>query len=139
MADIPNLLRENGLQITAQRLAVMRVVTAHPHCTADEVAKFVRDELGAISRQAVYDVLGILVDKRLLRRIQPAGSAARYEDRVHDQHHHVICRQCGKTSDVNCMLKNADLSRVAAGSGFKIEEAEVIFWGICPECAGTST
>ena len=93
-SDPASLLREHGLQVTAQRIAVMEVVSAHPHCTTDDVAEMVRTKIGTISRQAVYDVLGVLSDKGLIRRIQPAGSAARYEDRVGDHPHHLICRDC---------------------------------------------
>src|SRR5215210_5277522 len=98
-ADAADLLREHGLQVTAQRLAVLRAVPARPHSTADDIDKIVRTDLGAVSRQAVYDVLGALTEKGLLRRIQPAGSPARYEDRVGDNHHHLICRECGQMVD----------------------------------------
>ncbi|HEX6576972.1 MAG TPA: transcriptional repressor, partial [Jiangellaceae bacterium] len=96
------LLRENGVQVTAQRLAVLRAVSGSPHSTADDIDKVVRAEIGAISRQAVYDALAILTDKGLVRRIQPAGSAARYEGRVADNHHHLVCRSCGAMVDVDC-------------------------------------
>ena len=129
-----NLLRDHGLQVTAQRLAVLRAVSARSHATADEIAKDVRVEIGAISRQAVYDVLGVLVEKRLIRRIQPAGSPALYEDRVGDNHHHLICRACGKTVDVDCALGEAPCLKAADNSGYQIDTAEVIYWGTCPEC-----
>ncbi|HMP79354.1 MAG TPA: Fur family transcriptional regulator [Pirellulaceae bacterium] len=132
--DFAYSLRERGLQVTAQRLAVLRAVAGRPHCTADEVAEGVRAVIGSISRQAVYDVLGVLVDKGLIRRIQPAGSPTRYEDRVGDNHHHVICRVCGKTADVDCVVGQAPCLTAAADSGFQIDEAEVIYWGTCPEC-----
>lgn len=132
--DPANLLRKHGLQVTAQRLAVLRVVAAQPHCTAEEVATNVRAELGAISRQAVYDVLGILVEKDLIRRIQPAGSPALYENRVGDNHHHVICRACGRTVDVDCAVGETPCLNAADNSGYRIDSAEVIFWGTCPEC-----
>ncbi len=128
------LLRENGVQVTAQRLAVMRAVAARPHGTADELAEVVRAEIGAISRQAVYDALGVLADKRLIRRIQPAGSPARYEDRVGDNHHHLICRDCGRTVDVDCAVGSVPCLTAADDSGFQIDEAEVVYWGRCPEC-----
>lgn len=128
------LLRESGVQITAQRLTVMRVVADRPHCTADEVTESARLEIGAISKQAVYDSLGILTEKGLLRRIQPAGSPARYENRVADNHHHVICRVCGKTADVDCAVGDTPCLTAADDSGYQIDEAEVIFWGICPDC-----
>ena len=135
MVDEPaNILRENGVQVTAQRLAVLRAVSRRPHCTAEDVAEHVRAEIGAISRQAVYDALGILADKGLIRRIQPAGSPALYEDRVGDNHHHVICRTCGKTADVDCAVGETPCLTAADASGYQIDEAEVIYWGRCPEC-----
>lgn len=132
--DPANLLREHGLHVTAQRLAVLRAVSRRPHCTADDAAEEVRAEIGAISRQAVYDALGMLADKGLIRRIQPAGSPARYEDRVGDNHHHLICRMCGKTVDVDCAVGDTPCLTAAADSGYEIDEAEVIYWGKCPEC-----
>jgi Fur family ferric uptake transcriptional regulator len=122
------------MQVTAQRLAILRAVTAAPHCTADHVAEEVRAELGTISRQAVYDALNVLVEKQLLRRIQPAGSAALYEDRVGDNHHHVICRACGQTADVDCAVGRAPCLNAVTNSGYLIDEAEVIYWGTCPDC-----
>ncbi|NNL69125.1 MAG: transcriptional repressor [Acidimicrobiia bacterium] len=132
--DRADLLRRNGLQVTAQRLAVLAAVSARPHGTADEVAGVVREEIGVISRQAVYDALGILAEKGLVRRIQPAGSPARYEDRVGDNHHHLICRGCGRMVDVDCAVGVAPCLTAAADSGYEIDEAEVIYWGRCPEC-----
>ncbi|MCG6927622.1 MAG: transcriptional repressor [Acidobacteria bacterium] len=129
-----DLLRQHGVQVTAQRLAVLRAVSSRPHGTADEVAELVRSEIGAISRQAVYDALGILVDKGLLRRIQPAGSSARYEHRVGDNHHHLVCRVCGWTVDVDCAVGAAPCLEAAHDAGFEIAEAEVIYWGRCPGC-----
>jgi len=127
-------LRAHGIQITAQRLAVLRAVSNWPHCTADVVAEKVRAEIGAISRQAVYDVLGVLVEKRIIRRIEPAGSPALYEDRVGDNHHHLICRKCGKTVDVNCSAEKTPCLMPDENLGYDVDEAEVIFWGTCPEC-----
>lgn len=112
----------------------MRVVANRPHATADEVAEGVRAEIGAISKQAVYDALAALGDKGLIRRIQPAGSVARYEGRVGDNHHHAICRQCGKTVDVDCATGAAPCLSASDAAGFVIDEAEVIFWGTCPGC-----
>ena len=132
--DPSQLLRDHGLQVTAQRLAVLRAVARLPHSMADAVAAEVRAEIGAISRQAVYDALSILVEKGLIRRIQPAGSSALYEDRVGDNHHHVICRACGKTVDVDCAVGEAPCLNAADNSGYRIDEAEVIYWGTCPEC-----
>ena len=132
--DNDALLRRHGLQVTAQRLAVLRAVSDRPHSTADDIANVVRAEIGAISRQAVYDALGALTDKGLLRRIQPAGSPARYEDRVDDNHHHLICRSCGRMVDVDCAVGYTPCLTAADGSGYEIDEAEVIYWGRCPEC-----
>jgi Fe2+ or Zn2+ uptake regulation protein len=128
------LLRAHGVQVTAQRLAVLRAASAHPHSTADELAEAVRVEIGAISRQAVYDALGVLVDKGLLRRIEPAGSPARYEHRVGDNHHHLICRSCGRIVDIDCAVGAAPCLDPADAWGYQIDEAEVIYWGYCPDC-----
>jgi Fur family transcriptional regulator, stress-responsive regulator len=136
--DPASLLRERGMHVTAQRLAVLRAVSSHPHCTAEEVAERVRSEIGTISRQAVYDALGILADNGLIRRIQPAGSRALYERRVGDNHHHLICRTCGKTADVDCVVGLAPCLTPADRAGYQVEEAEVIFWGKCPECLAAS-
>lgn len=132
--DPANLLREHSVQVTAQRLAVLRAVSGRPHCTADDVAEGVRAEIGAISRQAVYDALALLAEKGLIRRIQPPRSPARYEDRVGDNHHHLICRTCGKTVDVDCAVGDTPCLTAATDSGFQIDEAEVVYWGTCPEC-----
>jgi len=130
----PDLLRSHGLQITPQRLAVLRAVSALPHTTADGVAEQAKAAIGSISRQAVYDVLGVLVEKGLLRRIQPEGSPARYEARVGDNHHHLICRSCGRVEDVDCAVGTAPCLQAADDLGFEIDEAEVIYWGRCPAC-----
>jgi Fur family ferric uptake transcriptional regulator len=137
-SDPAELLRQRGIQVTAQRLAVLRAVTSHPHVTADAVAEAVRAEIGAISLQAVYDALGVLVAEGLIRRIQPAGSSARYEDRVGDNHHHLICRVCGRTVDVDCAVGFAPCLTALDGKGYEIDEAEVVYWGRCPDCAGRS-
>lgn len=134
MTDPAELLRSRGVPITAQRLAVLRAVSDRSHCTADAIAEEVRARIGTISRQAVYDSLGMLARKGLIRRIQPAGSPALYEDRVGDNHHHVICRTCGMTADVDCAVGEAPCLTAADGSGFRIDEAEVIYWGTCPDC-----
>jgi Fur family transcriptional regulator, stress-responsive regulator len=136
--DNDALLRQRGLQVTAQRLAVLRAVSDRPHSTADDISNVVRVEIGAISRQAVYDALAILTDKGLLRRIQPAGSPARYEDRVDDNHHHLICRTCSRMVDVDCAVGYTPCLTAADGSGYEIDEAEVIYWGRCPECVATA-
>jgi Fur family ferric uptake transcriptional regulator len=120
--------------VTAQRLAVLKAVSARPHATTDELAGHVRDHIGSVSRQAVYDTLSILVDKGVVRRIQPAGSPARYEDRVGDNHHHLICRTCGLTVDVDCAIGDTPCLTAADDTGYEIDEAEVIYWGRCPEC-----
>ena len=134
MPDPAELLREHGLPVTAQRLAVMRAVSRRPHGTAEAIAEEVRGEIGTISKQGVYDALGILAEKGLIRRIQPAGSPARYEDRVGDNHHHLICRDCGETVDVDCAVGDTPCLTAADGLGFEIDEAEVIYWGRCPAC-----
>jgi Fe2+ or Zn2+ uptake regulation protein len=134
MRDSAELLRQNGVPITAQRLAVLRAVSVRPHATADAIAEEVRTRIGTISRQAVYDALGMLAKKGLIRRIQPAGSPALYEDRVGDNHHHMICRICGKTVDVDCAIGETPCLTAADDSGFQIDEAEVIYWGTCPAC-----
>ena len=132
--DPADLLRQHGIQVTAQRLAVMRAVSDQPHITADAVAEAVRTEIGAISLQSVYDALGVLVTARLIRRIQPAGSAARYEDRVGDNHHHLICRVCGRVVDVDCAVGSAPCLEAMDDNGYEIDEAEVAYWGRCPDC-----
>ena len=134
-ADPTEILRERGLRVTAQRLAVLRAIADAPHATADGVAESVRGELGSISTQAVYDVLGALTDSGLLRRIQPAGSPARYEDRVGDNHHHLVCRVCDRMVDVDCAVGEAPCLEAADHAGYEIDEAEIIYWGRCPECA----
>ena len=136
--DNDALLRRHGLQVTAQRLAVLRAVSDRPHSTADDIDKVVRAEIGAISRQAVYDALAALTDKGLLRRIQPAGSPARYEDRVGDNHHHLICRTCSRMVDVDCAVGDTPCLTAADDSGYEIDEAEVIYWGRCPECVAAT-
>ena len=135
MSDDPaELLRLHGIQITAQRLAVLRAVAAHPHTTADVVAALVRAEIGAISLQSVYDALSLLVGQGILRRIQPAGSAARFETRVGDNHHHLICRICGRVVDVDCAVGSAPCLTAVDDKGYQIDEAEVAYWGRCPDC-----
>ena len=132
--DSAALLRGRGIQVTAQRLAVMRAVSAQPHITADAVAEAVRTAIGAISLQSVYDALGLLVAEGLLRRIQPSGSPARFEARVGDNHHHLICRDCGRVVDVDCTVGAAPCLAPADGRGYEIDEAEVAYWGRCPDC-----
>jgi len=127
-------LRRRGIQITAQRLAVLAAVRQKPHATAEAIAAAVREQLGAISRQAVYDTLGLLVEAGLVRRIQPAGSPARFETRTGDNHHHLICRACGRVEDVDCALGAAPCLAPSDSRGYRVEEAEVVYWGVCPTC-----
>jgi Fur family ferric uptake transcriptional regulator len=134
-SDPVNLLRQRGIQVTAQRLAVLRAVSAHPHITADGAAEIARTEIGAISLQSVYDALALLVAEGLLRRIQPAGSAARFEDRVGDNHHHLVCRICDRLVDVDCAVGAAPCLTAADDMGYEIDSAEVTYWGVCPECS----
>jgi len=135
--DPAEFLRRQGLKVTAQRLAVMRAVRTSPHITADDLVDVVRSDIAAVSRRAVYDAVTLLVDLGLLRRIQPAGSAARYEDRVGDNHHHVVCRTCGRMADIDC-IGSTPCVDAAEDVDFEIEEAEVIFWGRCSDCAATA-
>lgn len=134
MTDPARLLREHGVPVTAQRLAVLRAVSGRPHATADAIIVQVRSELGTVSKQAVYNVLGTLSERGLLRRIQPAGSPALYETRVGDNHHHLVCRSCGTTADVDCSLGATPCLTAAHDHGFVIDEAEVVYWGTCPDC-----
>lgn len=133
-ADFADLLRERGIQITAQRLAVLRSVARQPHATADVVAETVRAAIGSISLQSVYDALAVLVAEGLIRRIEPAGSPARFECRVGDNHHHLVCRNCGRMTDVDCAIGAAPCLTAADNKGYEIDEAEVIYWGRCPDC-----
>jgi len=131
---VDRLLRQHGVPVTAQRLAIMEAMSTRPHATADELADDVRAVIGSISRQAVYDTLGVLVDKHLVRRIQPTGSAARYECRVGDNHHHLVCRGCGTMVDIDCAVGSAPCLTADDDHGFAIDEAEVVYWGHCPTC-----
>jgi Fur family ferric uptake transcriptional regulator len=133
-----DLLRQRGIQVTAQRLAVLRAVAHQPHITADGVAEVVRADIGAISLQSVYDALGLLAAEGIIRRIQPAGSPARFEDRVGDNHHHLICRNCGRVVDVACAVGSAPCLTAADDMGYEIDTAEVIYWGFCPACSATN-
>jgi Fur family ferric uptake transcriptional regulator len=138
MATMPydEQLRDRGLKVTASRLALLRAVEelgGHPDASA--IARHARDRLGSVSTQAVYDGLHALAGAGLLRRIEPAGSPARYEARVGDNHHHLVCRACGHTEDVDCAVGAAPCLEPSEDRGFVIDEAEVIFWGLCAECA----
>src|SRR4026209_821556 len=136
--DSAALLRERGIQVTAQRLAVLRAVAGQPQITADAVADVVRTEIGTISLQSVYDALGLLTSEGVTRRRQPPGSAARFEDRVGDNHHHLICRTCGRVVDVDCAVGSAPCLKAVDDRGYEIDEAEVAYWGRCPECVAQS-
>jgi Fur family ferric uptake transcriptional regulator len=136
--DNAALLRRHGVQVTAQRLAVLRAVAERPHSTAADIGAVVRAEIGAVSLQAVYDALGALTEKGIIRRIQPAGSPARYEDRVGDNHHHLICRSCGRMVDVACAVGYTPCLTAADDAGYEIDEAEVIYWGRCPACVAAA-
>ncbi len=131
--DVAEALRAAGLQVTAQRLAVYHAVQATPHAIADEICQAVRLELGVISRQAVYDALNAMSEHGIIRRIQPAGSAARYEHRV-DNHHHLACRNCDNLIDIDCAIGEAPCLVAEHDHGYQIDEAEVTYWGICPDC-----
>ncbi|MCD2193442.1 transcriptional repressor [Actinomycetospora endophytica] len=137
IGDVVSALRAVGLRVTAPRRAVLATLADHPHSTADAVATAVRGELGSVSTQAVYDVLAACVDAGLVRRIEPAGSAARYETRTGDNHHHVVCRSCGVTADVDCVVDERPCLTPSDDAGFEIDEAEVVFWGRCPACRAT--
>ena len=137
-SDHVDLLRNRGIQVTAQRLAVLHAVASEPHITADRVAEIVRAEIGAISLQSVYDALNLLLSEGVIRRFQPAGSPARFEDRVDDNHHHLICRLCGRVVDVDCAAGRAPCLTAVDEQGYEIDEAEVAYWGRCPSCVTKS-
>lgn len=132
--SVEDQLRAEGLNVTAQRIAIMHAVSAHPHSAAEDILEMVRTEIGSISKQATYDSLGVLADKGLIRRIQPAGSPARFEDRVGDNHHHLICRTCSVMFDIDCAVGDTPCLVADDNHGFEIDEAEVIYWGHCPKC-----
>ena len=136
-SDHERLLRGASLRVTRPRLAVLSAVHDHPHADTDAIIRAVRDDIGDVSHQAVYDVLRALTAAGLLRRIQPSESVARYESRVGDNHHHVVCRTCGVIADVDCAVGDAPCLEAADDHGFAIDEAEVIYWGRCPECRAT--
>ncbi|TIC88328.1 transcriptional repressor [Nocardioides sp. GY 10113] len=133
--DFPQMLRGAGLRVTRPRLAVLDAVHAHAHADTDTVIGVVRQGLPDVSHQAVYDVLRALTATGLIRRIQPSGSVARYESRVGDNHHHVVCRGCGTIADVDCAVGHTPCLLASDDRGFSIDEAEVIYWGTCPDCA----
>ncbi|MFI7589911.1 Fur family transcriptional regulator [Spongisporangium articulatum] len=137
--DFEAQLRGASLRVTGPRLAVLSALHEHPHVDTDTVITLVRAGLPTVSHQAVYDVLRALTDAGLVRRIQPAGATARYETRVGDNHHHVVCRSCGTIADVECTVGHAPCLTASDDHGFAVDEAEVVFWGTCPECAASTT
>lgn len=133
--EFQQMLREVSLRVTAPRVAVLTAVHDNPHADTDSIIRAVRSRLSAVSHQAVYDSLRTLTAAGLLRCIQPSGSVARYETRVGDNHHHVVCRVCGTIADVDCSVGAAPCLAASDDHGFAIDEAEVIYWGLCPACA----
>jgi Fur family ferric uptake transcriptional regulator len=131
-------LRSAGLRVTAQRIAVLEAVRTLPHTDVDGLVSAVRGRLGAVSVQAVYDAIAALAGAGLVRRIEPAGSPARFEGRVDDNHHHVVCRSCGDMADVDCAVGETPCLTAAQSHGFTIDEAEVTYWGLCPACTSAS-
>ncbi len=134
-SDFESMLRGAALRVTRPRLAVLAAVYDHPHADTDSIAGVVRAELGQVSHQTIYDVLRALTAAGLVRCIQPAGSVARYESRVGDNHHHVVCRSCGVIADADCAVGAAPCLTVSDDHGFAIDEAEVIYWGLCADCS----
>lgn len=132
--DAAGMLRAKGLRVTRPRLTVLSALTDHPHADVDTLTEVARERLGSVSKQAVYDVLRALVEVDLVRRIEPAGSPARFEARVGDNHHHVVCRQCGDIADVDCAVGEAPCLVGSSTHAYVIDEAEVTYWGICPQC-----
>ena len=137
--ELEQLLRHAALRVTRPRLATLAAVHEHPHADTDSIIRSVRGDLSEVSHQAVYDVLRALTNAGLVRRIQPLGSVARYEARVGDNHHHVVCRSCGAIADVDCAVGDTPCLHASADHGFTIDEAEVIYWGTCPDCSTRPT
>jgi Fur family transcriptional regulator, stress-responsive regulator len=137
-SDVERMLRQAALRVTRPRVAVLRAVHAHPHAATEAIIGEVRRELPQVSHQAVYDGLHALTTAGLVRRIQPSGSVARYEARVGDNHHHVVCRSCGAIADVDCAVGEVPCLSASDDRGFVIDEAEVTYWGFCSACAATS-
>ncbi len=135
LLDFELSLRGAALRVTRPRLAVLTAVDQHPHADTDSLIRVVRDALGEVSHQAVYDVLRALTAAGLIRRIEPSGSVARYESRVADNHHHVVCRSCGAIADVDCAVDETPCLTASNDHGFSIDEAEVTYWGRCPACS----
>ncbi len=132
--DVRDALSRAGLRVTAPRVLVLTGLRERPHSTADELLAWMERRTGAISRQGMYDVLASLEEGGLARRIEPSGHASRYETRVGDNHHHLICRVCGAIEDVDCAVGEAPCLEPSSSSGFTVEEAEVNYWGVCPDC-----
>jgi Fur family ferric uptake transcriptional regulator len=132
---VEQLLRGAALRVTRPRVAVLTAVYEHPHADTDSIIGIAREDLGELSHQAVYDVLRVLTAAGLVRRIQPSGSVARYESRVGDNHHHVVCRSCGVVADVDCAVGATPCLTASDDQGFAIDEAEVIYWGLCLGCS----
>ena len=132
-----SLLREAGLRVTRPRMAVLDAVRQHPHADTESILAAVRADLSEVSHQTVYDILRALTMAGLIRRIQPSGANARYEARVGDNHHHVVCRSCGDIADVDCAVGHSPCLTASDSHGFVVEEAEVVYWGTCPSCAAT--
>ena len=137
--DCEHLLRQVSLRVTRPRVAVLAAVYENPHADTESIVQAVRSDLGEVSTQAVYDVLRALTATGLVRRIEPAGSVARYESRVGDNHHHVVCRVCGAIADVDCAVGSTPCLDASQDHGYEIDEAEVVYWGRCPECASAAT
>jgi len=135
--DDARLLRDSGLRVTASRLAVLGAVREGGHATVEEIASSARGRAGTVSTQAVYDSLRALTEAGLTRRIEPAGSPARFESRVGDNHHHLVCRVCGAVADVDCVVGHAPCLVAGDTAGYLVDEADVTFWGVCPACQGT--
>ncbi len=133
-SDLERLVRSADLRVTRPRIAVLSAVHEHPHADTDAIINVVRESFGDVSHQAVYDVLRALTAAGLIRRIQPSGSVSRYEARVDDNHHHVVCRSCGAIADVDCAVGETPCLTASNAHGFSIDEAEVIYWGMCPAC-----
>ncbi len=139
MSDFETQLRAASLRVTQPRLAVLAVLRDHPHVDTESVIALVRAGHPTVSHQTIYDVLRALTDAGLVRRIQPAGANARYETRVGDNHHHVVCRSCGAIEDVECAVGHTPCLTASDDHGFTVDEAEVVFWGTCPDCATVPT
>jgi Fe2+ or Zn2+ uptake regulation protein len=136
--ECEEMLREGSLRVTRPRVAVLSAVYDHPHADTTSIIGIVREDLGDVSHQAVYDVLRALTDASLVRHIQPPGSPARYESRVGDNHHHIVCRSCGAIEDVDCAVGSAPCLTASNDHGFAIDEAEVVYRGLCPACSPAS-